>query len=151
MTNNDRLAQHLLSLVIATSENNIPGMTGILNRERDLFRETVEKSGMGMNNFYTLLLNKAVEHDAADAVRFLADLGANVNGQATKGTGTFLDLAAASKSLNAALALIEKGADPETAKADSKAVLRQVGNVLVISTHRARQDVNKKNTNFKLK
>lgn len=117
MKNNDQLASNLLSLVIAAADNNVLQMRGLLNSHRESFAEAVAEKGKSMQDFYTLLLNKAVEHNAADAVRFLADQGADVNAKAAQeGVGTLLDLAHKSLAMNAANALIEKGADAKAAK-----------------------------------
>ncbi len=115
MKDNDQLASNLLSLVIATADNNVLQMQGLLNSHRESFAEAVSEKGRTMQDFYTLLLNKAVEHNAADAVRFLADQGADVNAKAAgKDAGTLLDLAHRSVAMNAANALIEKGATEKT-------------------------------------
>lgn len=84
MTKNDALAPHLLSLLIATAENNVPAMTGILNNERDLFREAVTKNGHSMDDFYALLHKKATEHRAHDAAAFLNNLRASEKAQAER-------------------------------------------------------------------
>lgn len=116
MKNNDLLASHLLSLVIATTENNPVLMQSILNNHRESFSAAVKEKGQTMQDLYTVLLNKAVEHNASHAVRFLADQGANVNAPAADpDVGTFLDLAHKCQAVNAANALIEKGAQEKNA------------------------------------
>lgn len=84
MTRNDVLASHLLSLIIATAENNVPAMTGILNNERDLFREAITKNGHSMDDFYVLLHKKATEHRAHDTAEFLNNLRASEKAQAER-------------------------------------------------------------------